>query len=286
MTDPGSELEPVAAQCPSCGNPLEASAQSCPACGAPAGYQPPAVDVSNWVKAGWETFARNIAPAVAIPLVVIVPFIALFLAAYFGFIILMMLAGPGGNPIAALEFGGVFFGIVIIIFALVMPALTTGVYACFLEGVRTGKVTASHLGVGFRNWWACTWVTWVLNLVMFVCMPFAMILIGIPLVLGFATLQWLALLRIVDRRCGGIEALGFAWEAMTGRMWAMIAFTLLIATIKLVGGVGGYLIGLVVAAPIIFGALAAAYDGLSRRPATETSASPASQPQGESGAPA
>jgi len=283
MTDPGSELQPVAApQCPSCGSALESSAQSCPACGAPVGHQPPAVDVGNWVRVGWDTFADNIAPAVAIPLVVIVPGIALFLAAYLGFIILFfilaMLAGPGGNPTTALEFGGIFFGIVIVIFALVMPALTAGIYACFLEGVRTGKVTASNLGVGFRKWWACTWVTWVLNLVMLVCMPFAMILIGIPLVLGFATLQWLALLRIVDRRCGGIEALAFAWDTMTGRMWPMIAFTLLIATIKLVGAVGGYLIGLAVALPILFAALAAAYVDLSRKQMAEAPPTAVTQP--------
>ena len=278
MTDPESELQPVAAQCPSCGNALEPSAQSCPACGAPVGHQPPAVDVGSWVRVGWGTFADNIAPAVAIPLVVIVPFVALFLVAYIGFIIIAMLAGPGENPTTALEFGGIFFGTIIVIFALVMPALTAGIYACFLEGVRTGKVTASNLGVGFRKWWACTWVTWVLNLVMLVCMPFAVILIGIPLVLGFATLQWLALLRIVDRRCGGIEALAFAWDTMTGRMWPMIAFTLLIATIKLIGAVGGYLIGLAVAAPIIFAALAAAYDDLSRKQATEASPTAVTQP--------
>jgi hypothetical protein len=277
MTDPGSELQPVAApQCPSCGSALEPSAQSCPACGWPVGQQPPDVDVDGWMKAGWKTFAGNIAPAVAIPLVVIVPYALLFLAAYFGFFVLVMLAGPGRDPIIALEFGGVFFGIIIVIFALVMPALIAGIYACFLEGVRTGKVTASNLGVGFRNWWACTWVTWVLNLVMLVCTPFAMILIGIPLYLGFATLAWLAVLRIVDKGCGGIEALTFAWDAMTGRMWAMIAFTLFAFAVTTVGVAGMY-VGVLVSSPIGMAALAAAYTDLSRRQSSRNSAPPPPQ---------
>ena len=277
MTDPGSELQPVAAQCPSCGNALEPSAQSCPACGAPAGHQPPGVDVANWVKAGWHTFADNIAPAITIPLLVIVPFVALVLAAYVGFIIAAMLAGPGEDPTAALKFGGIFFGIVIVIFALVMPALMAGIYACFLEGVRTGKVTASNLGAGFRNWWACTWVTWVLNLVILVCTPFAMILIGIPLVLGFGSLAWLAMLRIVDKGCGGIEAFTFAWDAMTGRMWGMIAFTLFALAVMTVGVAAVY-IGVLVTWPIGTAALAAAYVDLSRKRLIETSPPDVTQP--------
>jgi len=277
MTDPGSELQPVAVQCPSCGSALESSAQSCPACGWPVGQQSPGVDVDGWMKAGWKTFAGNIAPAVAIPLVVIVPYAVLFLAAYVGFLITVMLAGPGRDPITALKFGGIFFGVVIVIFALVMPALMAGIYACFLEGVRTGKVTASNLGAGFRNWWACTWVTWVLNLVILVCTPFAMILIGIPLVLGFGSLAWLAMLRIVDKGCGGIEAFTFAWDAMTGRMWGMIAFTLFALAVMTVGVAAVY-IGVLVTWPIGTAALAAAYVDLSRKRLIETSPPDVTQP--------
>ena len=144
------------------------------------------------------------------------------------------------------------------------PALTGGVYACFLEGMRTGKLTTGRLWSGFRHWWSFVWVTVVIAVASVLCFPCMCVLIGIPLVLGVGTLGWLAYFRIADKGRGGGEALTFAWNALRGRLWMMLVYTLIVAVVMNAGVMGMY-IGVVVTAPFGIMAYAAAYEALRKK---------------------
>jgi len=268
MTDPVSQVPPAGeAQCPSCGRGLASGAAYCPSCGRAVAATPPEVDIGGWVKAGWDLFVKNVGPAIAIPLLIIVPAIALIFVAYFGGIVVAMLADAykSKGAFVALGIYGAFVGLGVLLLALVLPALTAGVYACFLEGRRTGKLTASKLGTGFGQWWAATWVGWLTGLATLLCIPFFFVLVGLPAMYAIWGLYWLALFHIADQRCGGIEALGFAWRAMTqGRFWMMLLFTFLILTL-INAGASAMWFGILVTMPIGIGALAAGYEALRKR---------------------
>jgi len=143
------------------------------------------------------------------------------------------------------------------------PSVQGGVYACFLQGIRTGELKMDQLWAGFRRWWACTWVSWVLGGAAVICLPLVFLLIGIPLLFGLLTLHWLALFHIVDKGEGGIAALSFAVRVLRGRLWFMLVCTL-IAFAVMSAGVAGIYLGVLVTAPIADAALAASYDSLSR----------------------
>jgi hypothetical protein len=271
MTDPASQVPPAGeAQCPSCGCAVAAGAAYCPSCGRAVAAAPPEVDIGGWVKAGWDLFARNLGPAIAIPLLIIVPAIAFVFVAYFGGIVVAMLAdalknGENGRGFIALGIYGVIVGLGVLLLALILPALTAGIYACFLEGMRTGKLTASKLGAGFGQWWAATWVGWLMGLAVLLCLPFFLVLVGFLAVYVVAGLYWLALFHVVDQRRGGMEALGFAWRATTqGRFWMMLLFTFLILTL-INAGASAMWLGMLVSTPIGIGALAAGYEALRKR---------------------
>lgn len=271
-----SHTEPCAPQerrCASCGAPLDESARYCPSCGRPAERAAPDVDIAGWVKAGWDLFAENIGPAIAIPLVMLGPLAAFAIIGYAAFIGIAIAADAlghahGGVIVAILT--GAVFGLIGLFFALVMPALHVGIYACFLDGMRTGKLTAVKLGTGFRSWWACTWVSAVLGAAMIACIPFTFIIVGIPVFYGLFSLLWLALLRIADRRKGGLEALAFAWGTMRGRLWMMLLFTFLM-NVLMSAGVQAMYLGVFVTVPIGMAALTAAYHDLSKRQPGATS---------------
>jgi hypothetical protein len=152
---------------------------------------------------------------------------------------------------------------VFLVWAVAVPALQGGVYACFLHGIRTGELKMDRLWAGFRRWWACTWVSWVLGVAILICLPLMFVLIGIPLALGLLTLHWLALFRIVDKGEGGMAALSFAVHVLRRRLWFMLVCTL-IASAVMSAGVAGIYLGVLVTAPIADAALAASYDSLSR----------------------
>ncbi|HUT73565.1 MAG TPA: hypothetical protein VM221_01870 [Armatimonadota bacterium] len=235
-------------------------------CGRALDYAPPDVDVGGWVKRGWDVFVNNIGPSIAIPLVMLVPLIGLGILVYVGIIGAVITAdavGARGEKIALAAMGSLF-GLLGLFVAFLMPALLGGIYACFLAGARTGKVTAAHLGDGFRQWWACTWVCWVLGAASLVALPFTLVLIGLPVLYGIQSLLWLALMRIVDTRRGGMDALDFAWNAMRGRLWMMLLFTFLMTTL-MNAGVSAMYLGALVTTPIATAALAAGYDALSRK---------------------
>jgi hypothetical protein len=263
MTEARAPQAPLPARCPSCGTAVDAAARYCRSCGRATQYAPPDVDIAGWIKAGWNLFANNIGEAVAIPLIVIAPMIVFFVGGYIGFIILVALgsAHRGAAPLMAMVVFGGLTGLVALAFALVLPALWAGVLACFLDGIRTGKLTSVHLGVGFRHWWACTWVTWLLKLAGLMCLPLVLIVVGLPLLFLVSTVSWLALFRIVDRGCGGLEALDFAVAALRGHMWMVLLFTFIAWALGQAGLMGMYL-GAVITAPIAIAALAAGYEAL------------------------
>ena len=213
-------------------------------------------------------FANNIGPAIGIPLVMTVPLFGFFFISYFGSFVLMMLADKhsGDFTRTTMYVLGAIVGLVLLIFALVLPAVEAGVYACFLGGVRTRKLTADKLGAGFRQWWACTWVAWASWLATLICLPFVVVLVGLPALYAVQTVKWLALCRIVDKGQGGMEALAFAGNALQGRLWMMLLFTLLAITLMGAGASAIYL-GILVTVPIGLGAMAAGYHALSARQA-------------------
>ena len=268
--EPGSGQPPAAGHyCTSCGALLDESVRYCPSCGRAVACAAPDVDIAGWFRSGWNLFVNNIAIAIGIPLLVVVPLAVFFFAGYLGFIVTMAVTtgshhGPSWVALAIL---GSLLGLLGLIFALVMPALLGGVYACFLQGIRTGALTADGLKVGLRNWWACTWVVWVMQLATLVCIPFAFILVGIPAILAVQTLGWLTVFRIVDKGEGGMEALSFAWNVMRGRFWMLLVFSFLVQ-ILMNAGVAAVYLGVMATVPIGFATFAAAYDALSRKATT------------------
>jgi hypothetical protein len=257
---------PQLRRCAACGSPVDEAARHCSSCGAPTDYAAPDVNIEGWIRAGWDLFVKNPAAAILIPLVMMAPAALLgifgylsFLAAIFGG--LGMRSHANWAVIAA---AGSIFGLLYLALALIMPALSAGIYACFLAGIRTGRLTAAHLGEGFRNWWACTWVVWVLVLAELICLPFVLILVGIPAIVGVVSLMWLSLLRIGDKGRGGAEALSFAWNVMRGRLWMMLLFTFLAFLLQSLGAIA-LCVGMLVTTPIMLGALAAGYNALSKQ---------------------
>jgi len=258
---PGSGQE---RRCPFCGAAADAAAPSCPYCGRALPARVGDTDIGKWVSAGWAVFLTNIPVAVALPLLVVISTIGFFMLGYFGFFAVAILADEGVGIPRLVPIGlGAILAAIALLLAVTVPALQGGVFACFLQGTRTGKLTADHLGVGFRRWWACTWVTWLLGGAMMLCLPLMFILIGFPLLLLLYTLQWLSLFHIVDKGRGGMEALSFACECLRGRMWIMLVYTLLMLVL-MNAGVAAMYMGILVTVPIGYAALAASYDSLSR----------------------
>ncbi len=265
---PGSGQPGVEGRCPSCGAASEESARYCPSCGRALVGGAGDIEIGNWVSAGWALFLRDIPMAIAIPLIVLIPAVGFCVLGYFGFFALAIIAEEvSGMPHLVPILMGALLGAGLLFFFLALPALQGGVYACFLQGIRTGKLTADDLWTGFRRWWPCTWVTCLLVGAAALCMPLMFLLIGIPLVLGLLTLHWLSLFRIVDKGRGGIEALSFAWCAFRGRPWIMLVYTLLMFTL-MNAGVAAMYFGVLVTVPIADAALAAGYDSLSKEQET------------------
>ena len=219
-----------------------------------------------WLEAGRQLYARNLTAAIAIPLAALVPLAVLAAAALASGMVAGYLSGkaPGTMPelVTAATVEG-YMGIISIVFLVLMPALVAGVLACFLDGIRGGKLTARHLRDGFRSWWACTWVVWLLECGTAVSIPLIPVLVGVPGIYALHTLMWLALLRIVDVRLGGVEALGFAWRTIQGNWVMLTLFTFIVMTLVTAGTV--VIVGVVTVTPIIAGTLAAGYEALSER---------------------
>lgn len=263
--DPEPEQSAPGGECPTCTAQAGDAARYCPTCGRPLAGPAPDVDAAGWVQAAWRLFVSNIPAAIGIGLVAVVPAVAFFVIGYFGMIAVVILADPSTHaPHGVIAIPIAVLGLLVVGLACGWPALQGGVYACFLEGLRTGKLTARHLGTGFAHWWACTWVTWLLVAAMLACLPFMFLLIGIPLSLGLATLLWLSLLHIVDQGKGGVAALSFAWGVMRGRFWTMLVYTLLVSVLVNAGIMAMY-VGLVATAPLGLAAHAAAYDALRKK---------------------
>jgi len=243
---------------------LDASARYCPSCGRARVGRAGGIDIGKWVSAGWALFLTNIPVAIAIPLIVVIPVIAFFVLSYFGFFAVAILTeeAPGVPPLVPIALGTIL-GAIALFLAVAVPALQGGIYACFLQGIRTRKLTGDHLWTGFRRWWACTWVTWLLGGASVLCLPLMFILIGFPLLLVLSTLHWLSLFHIVDKGRGGMEALSFACRALGRHVWIMLVYTLLMLVLMNAGVAAMYL-GVLVTVPIADAALAAAYDSLSK----------------------
>ena len=251
-------------RCPSCGAVSDGSPHSCPSCGHMSVAGDGAFDIGKWVSAGWALFLRDIAMSVAILLVVIAPIVCLCVGSYFGIIVMAMLSEPkSAVPRAVPIMMGAVLGAVALIAGLVVPALQAGACSCFLNGIRTGRLTADSLWTGFRHWWACTWVSGLLAGAELLCLPFMFVLVGIPLLFGLFTLHWLSLFRIVDRSRGGVEALSFSFRVLSRRPWAMLVYYLLVFTLMTAGVMAMY-IGVLISVPLGYGILAASYDSLSK----------------------
>jgi hypothetical protein len=195
----------------------------------------------------------------------VVPAIMLFGLLYFGSFGLALLSGPEAdvsNP--GFIILASIIGLVVLVLVLFLPAIRAGIFACFLEGLHTGRMTTGKLWIGLRNWWACTWVSWLLGLALLICLPFNFILIGIPVSLGINTLLWLALFRIGEKGQGGGEALTFAWDALRGRFWPTILYTLLVS-LMMGAGVMAMYFGVIVTIPLGIASLAAGYEALSKQ---------------------
>jgi hypothetical protein len=299
MTEDQPEAEQPGVErrcCPSCASPLDESARYCPMGGRPVAPPTVSVDIRRWVKSGVVLCLRNPLSALSIAVVIIalvvVPVLAMLVPG-----LLLRQSVPRGDLYTIWQDAvrWAYFFIVV----LVVPAVGAGACACFLAGIRTGALTAYRLGVGFRNWWACTWVLWVIR--MACLMPgwliwwasdsssMAAISGAISMLLQLAgfTVIWPAEFRIVDRQCGGWDALEFAFTFLRGRFWKMLLFTFLMgllvyagllaywalswipAPAAIVGGSYGfpwmiYLVALV-ALPVALAAFAAGYDALTKR---------------------
>ena len=264
METPNPDQSNTGNHCPSCGAASSESARYCPCCGRALSESAGDIDIGKWIGAGWAVFLRDIPVAIAIPLIVVIPVVGFFALSYFGFFAVAILTeeAPGVPRLVPIALGAIL-GTIALFLALAVPALRGGIYACFLQGTRTGKLTADSLGMGFRRWWACTWVTWLLGGASVLCLPLMFILIGFPLLLGLSTLQWLSLFHIVDKGRGGMEALSFAWGCLRGRMWIMLLYTLLMLAL-MSAGVAAMYFGVLVTVPIADAALAASYDSLSK----------------------
>lgn len=263
-SDSGSQQPTAGGSCPSCGVGQAAAAPCCPDCGRPLAAAAPEADITRWIKAGWALFLSDIPMSIGIALLAVVPGIAFFMLAYFGMFGVIILADSEGDaPRLLAILLGAILALMAVVMALVMPALQAGVYACFLEGIRTGKMSAGNILAGFRNWWSCTWVHWALMAVMFLCLPLMFILVGIPIALAVQSLLWLSLFRIVDSGRGGIEALSFAWGVMRDRVWVLLVYTLVVFMLMNLGATCMYF-GALVTMPIGIAVFAAAYESLRR----------------------
>jgi hypothetical protein len=249
---------------PACGHLSDASARYCPQCGRPLTPAAPEWDITEWVKAGWALFLRDLPMAIGVSLLWVVPVIVFVVFGYFGTFGVAILADAGTDaPRALALLLGAILALLVVGMSVAVPALQAGVYACFLEGIRTGRLSPDKVWAGFRNWWACTWVSGTLWSVVLLCLPLMFILVGIPIAVGIVSLLWLALFRIVDTGRGGMEALSFAWGVMRDRLWLMLVYTLLVMVVMEAGVMCMY-IGVVVTVPIGIAALAAAYDSVKR----------------------
>ncbi len=198
-------------------------------------------------------------------LLLTLPVFCLVILTYLTMIATAILAGPARMSTDAMPIAlGIVFGVFGLLFGLFMPALRAGVFACFREGLRSGRMTAQPLWSGFRQWWACTWVCWAAFLAVLLSLPFCFLLVGFLLIPAIGLLAWLALFRITDKNLGGIEAITFAWRALQGRFWMMLVYSLLVSALMGAGVMGMY-IGLFFSVPFGIACYAVAYEALRRK---------------------
>jgi hypothetical protein len=265
MTEETGSPPPGEQHCSGCGAAVNPLASYCSSCGRPLGIVPPEVDIGGWVQTGWRLFTGNVATAIGLCLLLVVPVFMTLGLLYFGGFGLVFFSTPGPEvPKTGLVVVASVMGTGVLLLVLLLPAMRAGIMACFLDGMRTGKLTTGKLWVGFRHWWACTWVSWLLGLALLISLPFNLILIGIPISLGINTLLWLALFHIGEQERGGGEALAFAWNALRGRFWPMILSTLLVGLMMGAGAMAMYF-GVIVTVPLGLASFAAGYDALSRQ---------------------
>jgi hypothetical protein len=235
------------------------------------------MDLRACLRSGWYLFARDPKAALLISLAVVGPIVALQLAVQ---VVLshVGVAAPDEPPWTAWSIRNA----AMLLEMLILPALGAGASACCLGAVRSGDLTTHNLGVGFSRWWACTWVTWLPFLAFFL---FSSLLV-LPMSFVLLTPAWLGVFHIVDTDCGGIRALRYAWGAMPSAVWQVVLLTFL--TCLMIGaGFWVYWAVLFVSSPLSIaahrllslsiyavtlftlpiglGALAAAYDALSKR---------------------
>lgn len=216
-----------------------------------------------WFDAGRRLYTRNLLPALLIPLAVFLPLTLLAAAALATGHVATCLsrALPGATPdLLPAALVETYLAVTSLLFLVLTPALVAGVFACFLDGIRTGKLTARRLGDGFRSWWSCTWVVWLLVSCSTISLPLIAVLIGVPTLVAAQALLWLALFRLVDARRGGLDALLFAWHVLQGRWPMLIIFTFLVTTLFTAGTV--VLVGFATTTPLLLGTLAAGYEAL------------------------
>jgi uncharacterized membrane protein len=190
--------------------------------------------------------------------------------------------------------GGMIPFVSVLFSLLVAPALAAGLAAFALTAARGARPDFELLFSGFRRWGASVGVMllmWLAMLGMMLPMIIAIVALGvatsfsrvntpsafalaviIPLgVVTFCAVMWwatrmqFAFFAVMDTDAlGATGALRRSWELTRGSVWRLIGLSALSALVMLVGLLA-LCVGIFVAAPVVYFALALAYDHLRAR---------------------
>jgi phage FluMu protein Com len=280
ITYKGSDAMPIEFRCQQCGKLLRTPDETagrqarCPECGAinvvPAGGEstggggagqgggqpshgpaappsaPPAyggagqgggagqpIDLGDIFETTWKVFMKVLGPAIIGSLVLIAAGLGLGLASWLVFFVFVAIGG---------EVLGLLAGLVVIGLSVAIgPWLAAGQMIYFLNLGRRGQAELGDLFSGGP------FIVPVLlaSIVMSVCVFFGLLLLIIPgvfLALAFSQ----ALLVVVDRRLGPMDALGVSWEITKGSRLMLLVLAIVVAVINgLLNGLTGGLAAIV-----------------------------------------
>lgn len=230
---------------------------------------PAPTGASGWIGAGWTLATQNFSVSVLLALIGAIPSL-ISLGVTYAVIIGPALATAGvfsggfrpeamhqlSQAITQQRFAGTGISLP---FTLVAALLWVRIGACFWEGVSTGRLTLTHLGVGFQNAGAAL----IFGVFFFAINVVMSMLPCIGPLAGVAVMPLCALVLydVAVRRTGGGGAIGAGWGLYTANLGQLLVMALLTLLICIAGSVL-CLIGLFIAMPVIAASYAYCYRDL------------------------
>jgi uncharacterized membrane protein len=208
--------------------------------------------ISGWLSCGWDAYKRHLVALMGGAAVL----------AIFGLMLTFM------------EQSGMGLALYYILFLFVYPVIWVGWYYICLRAVRGEKTSVGDLMVPLSRY-GPVWVSYILFILALMAGILLLVIPGIILYLKYGFFGF----AVMDKKCGGMEALKYSGKITKGHKGKLLIFVLLVILFGLCGapfifgiilentflvmiGILPYALSVLVISPWMQAGLAAAYESL------------------------